>query len=168
MIIRRSHLGLALAALAAAALYNVWYFALRPAAPAGSRPASEQPLVGPAGPAESAGAPRDPLAIPAPPVVDLVSAPSWRRDPFLFGDESRAVARPSVRAPAPIRPNVRTILYSADRRLAIVNGRIVGVGDAVGDYTVADIEKGAVVFTAPSGDRLRVPVHPTTAAEAAR
>jgi len=168
MTIRRSHLTLALAALAAAVLYNVWYFLLRPAFPAASRPAEERPLVGPTGPADSVGGARDPLAIPAPPAVDLASVPSWRRDPFLFGDETRAVARPIVQAPAPIRPSVRTILYSADRRLAIVDGRIVGVGNAVGDYTVVDIEKGAVVFTAPSGERLRVPVHPTAADDVAR
>jgi hypothetical protein len=63
---------------------------------------------------------------------------------------------------------VRTILHSATRRLAIVNGRIVGVGDAIGDYTVADIEKDAVVFTAASGERLRVPVHATGPGEVAR
>ena len=168
MIIRRTHLTLALAALAAALLYNVWHFVLRPAAPAGTRPAVDQPLVGRPGAVPGAGAARDPLTIPAPPVIDLASAPVWRRDPFLFGDETRAVARPAVQAPVPIRPVVRTILYSAARRLAIVNGRIVGVGDAVGEYTVADIEKGAVVFTTPSGERLRVPVHATAPEDAAR
>jgi len=88
--------------------------------------------------------------------------------PVPVRDETRDVARPVVRTQAPVRPAVRTILYSATRRLAIVNGRIVGVGDAVGDYTVTDIEKGAVVFTAPSGERLRVPVHATAPGEVAR
>jgi len=168
MTVRRTHLTLALAALAAAVLYNVWYFVLRPAAPAVSRPAAEQPLIGAAGPAQAGMAARDPLTIPAPPPVDMASAPSWRRDPFLFGDESRAADGPIVRAQAPVRPAVRTILYSATRRLAIVDGRIVGIGDAVGGYTVADIEKDAVVFTAPSGERLRVPVHATASGEVAR
>jgi hypothetical protein len=168
MTIRRTHLTLALATLAAAVLYNVWYFVLRPAAPTASRLAEEQPLVGPAGAVPAADAARDPLSIPAPPPVDLASAPSWRRDPFLFGDETRAVATPVVRAPVPARPTVRTILYSASRRLAIVNGRTVGVGDAVGEYTVADIEQGAVVFTTPSGDRLRVAVHATAPEGVAR
>ena len=168
MTIRRNHLTLALAALAAAVLYNVWYFVLRPAAPSASRPAAEQPLASQTGAAPGVDAARDPLSIPAPPVVDLASAPAWRRDPFLFGDETRAVARPAVHTPVPARPTVRTILYSAARRLAIVDGRIVGVGDAVGDYTVVDIEKGAVVFTTPSGGRLRVPVHATAPEEVAR
>jgi len=168
MTIRRTHLTLALAALAAAVLYNVWHFVLRPAAPAGTRPAVDQPLVGRPGAVPGAGAARDPLTIPAPPVIDLASAPAWRRDPFLFGDETRTVASPAVQAMAPARPAVRTILYSAARRLAIVNGRIVGVGDAVGGFTVADIEKGAVVFTTPSGERLRVPVHATAPEDVAR
>ena len=50
----------------------------------------------------------------------------------------------------------------ASRRLAIVNGRIVGIGDRVGDFTVAGIERDAVVFLAPSGGRLRVSVHATS------
>jgi len=160
MTVRRPHLTLALAALAAAVLYNVWYFVLRPAGgPAAPRPAAEAPLVGPAVASRGAEAARDPLSIPAPPAVDLASTPSWRRDPFLFGDETRAVAPVSAAEPVPVLPTVRSILYSAARRLAIVDGRIVGVGDSVGGYAVADIEKGAVVFTAPSGERLRVPVH---------
>jgi hypothetical protein len=168
MTMRRSHLTLALAALAAAVLYNVWYFVLRPAAPAASPAGTPQPFVGAAGPVAGGSVTPDPLTIPAPPPIDMTSAPSWRRDPFLFGDETRAAARPVVQAPVRLWPTVRTILYSASRRLAIVNGRIVGVGDAVGEYTVADIEKGAVVFTTPSGERLRVPVHATASEEVAR
>ena len=64
----------------------------------------------------------------APPAVDLASAPSWRRDPFLFGDETRDAARPVLQTRAPVPPIVRTILYSASRRLAIVDGRIVEEG----------------------------------------
>jgi hypothetical protein len=168
MTVRPAHLTLALAALAAAVLYNLWYFVLRPAGPRSSPPAAEQPLVAQAGPQQGAEAARDPLSIPAPSAIDLASAPSWRRDPFLFGDETRAVARAAAPEPVPARPVVRTILYSASRRLAIVDGRIVGVGDTVGGYRVADIEKGAVVFTAPSGERLRVPVHATGPADAVR
>jgi hypothetical protein len=103
---------------------------------------------------------RDPLSIPAPPPIDAASRPAWGRDPFLFGDESRSEPRPAaVAAPEPARPFVSTILYSSSRRLAIVNGRTVGVGDAAGAFTVADIERTAVVFTAPNGDRVRVSVH---------
>jgi len=168
MTIRRGHLTLALTALAAAVLYNVWYFVLRPAATSSSRPAAEQPLAGPADRARNTDLARDPLSIPAPPAIDLVSALSWRRDPFLFGDESRAPARASAPAPAPAIPAVRTILYSAGRRLAVVDGRIVGVGDTVGGFTIAGIERDAVVFTAPSGERVRVSLHATGPRETVR
>ncbi|MFO7692534.1 MAG: hypothetical protein R6V57_05570 [Vicinamibacterales bacterium] len=161
MTIRPAHLTLALAALAAAVLYNVWYFVLRPGAPAAPRQAAEEPLVGAAAAVRPGPIPLDPLTIPAPPPIDPASAPSWRRDPFLFGDETRAVSRPVVSAQAAEPPSVRSILYSASRRLAIVNGRIVGIGDRVGDYTVAGIERDTVVFLAPSGGRLRVSVHAT-------
>jgi hypothetical protein len=156
MTVRRTHLGIALAALAAALLYNVWYFVVRPAAAVTS--AGPRAALAP-GTGSDTAAVRDPLSIPAPPPIDVASRPSWGRDPFLFGDESRIVARPVAPPPTPVRPAVRTILYSSDRRLAIVNGRTVGVGDAVGEYTVADIERTAVVFTAPSGERVRVFVH---------
>lgn len=161
MTVRRTHLLLALAALAAAVLYNVWYFVIRPAghaAEAGPRAALERPLAPMAAPA-GAAASRDPLSIPAPPAIDASSPPAWGRDPFLFGDESRVETRPAVAAPEPARPFVSTILFSSSRRLAIVNGRTVGVGDGVGVYTVADIERTAVVFMAPNGDRVRVSVH---------
>jgi hypothetical protein len=54
---------------------------------------------------------------------------------------------------------VSSILYSASRRLAIVDGRIVGVGDAVGNYRIVEIERDAVVLAVPSGARIRVSMH---------
>jgi hypothetical protein len=54
---------------------------------------------------------------------------------------------------------VSSILFSRDRRLAIVSGRIVGVGESVGGYRVSDIEQAAVVFATPAGVRIRVSVH---------
>lgn len=163
MKVRKSHLRLALFALGAAVLYNVWFFVLRPGPRPPARAASEQPLFGAPGFAAGATAP-DPVAIPAPPEIDMLASPSWRRDPFLFGDETRQVTAAKLPQSVPSAPVVRSILYSADRRLAIVDGRIVGVGDPAGTYRVSAIEQDAVVFTTPSGERLRVSVHaPPTA-----
>jgi hypothetical protein len=84
---------------------------------------------------------------------------SLARDPFLFADESRETRlRPAqqVRVPDPI---VRTILFSATRSAAIVDGRTVGVGDAIGSLKVLQIERDAVVFAGPDGQQRRVPVH---------
>jgi hypothetical protein len=56
---------------------------------------------------------------------------------------------------------VATILYSADRRLAMVDGRIVRVGDRLGDATIVDIIPNAVIIESPDRGRrslmLRLP-----------
>ena len=162
MNVRTSHLRLALVALGAAVLYNVWYFALRPAPKPAGRAAPETPLL--AAPAVPPGpvAP-DPLAVPAPPGVDRAAPFTFVRDPFLFGDESRRVVAPPVQHVDVPGPVVRSVLFSAERRLAVVDGRIVGIGETVGAYTVSDIERDAVVFTTLAGARLRISVHETSA-----
>lgn len=53
-------------------------------------------------------------------------------------------------------PRVDSILIDQDRRLAIVNGAIVAVGDAVGPRVVVQIESNAVVLREPSGLVVRV------------
>jgi hypothetical protein len=47
-----------------------------------------------------------------------------------------------------------SILYSPDRKLAIVNGRIVGPGDEVSGARIVDITPGAVLLRDARG-RLR-------------
>jgi len=157
--IRQVHLRIALVALGAAVLYNVWYFVLRPAPAPASRVAPQQALI--AAPPVQAENPAavDPVSIPAAPAIDVLAPPSWRRDPFLFGDETRAGRTPVAPPPATSEPVVTSILFSSARRLAMVGGRIVGIGESIDGYTVTDIEHGAVVFTAPSGGRVRVFVH---------
>jgi len=159
MTVRTSHLRLALIALGAAVLYNVWYFALRPAPRLPGKTTVESPLL--TVPAISPAAPAvlDPLAVPVPPRVEVSAPIAFVRDPFLFGDESRRTAVPAVPPTNPADPVVRSILYSADRRLAIVDGRIVGIGEQIGSYTVSAIDRDAVVFTTAAGARLRVSVH---------
>ena len=59
----------------------------------------------------------------------------------LFRDPTRPyTARPTY-ASVPSRFKVNAIIVSDDRRLAIVNGRRVGVGDSVGGATVTAIKK---------------------------
>jgi len=57
---------------------------------------------------------------------------------------------------------VTTILYSTDRKLAIVDGRIVRPGDRIGSTTIVEIRPHAVVVESPErGQRvieLRAPV----------
>lgn len=157
MKVQRSHLRIALFVLAAAVLYNVWVF-VRPSARPAQPPTPQQPLLaGEVAPAPDGQQAIDPVTIPAPPPVEVATGPSAARDPFLFGDETRdELARRGESVPDPL---VRTILFSSTRKSAIVDGRMVGIGDSVGSLKVADIERTAVVFTTASGERRRVAIH---------
>jgi hypothetical protein len=53
-------------------------------------------------------------------------------------------------------PVVRSILYSASRQVALIDGRIVKPGDRVGVMLVSAIERDGVILTTPSGLRKRV------------
>jgi hypothetical protein len=96
-------------------------------------------------------------------------------DPPGVARSVRAPARPSAPSPttgqvtperatsgAPAAetppPNVSGILVSSDRRLAVVDGAVVGPGDRVGSRVVIRIETDAVVFREASGRLLRIPV----------
>ena len=161
MNVQKSHLRLAVFALGAAVMYNLWFFVLRPDPRPTGRTTPEQPIldIGALSPGTSARL--DPTKIPAPPDVDIHTRPAWARDPFLFGDESRTRTAVGGWQPAGRELMVRSILFSSSRRLAIVDGHIVGVGDTVGTYTVSDIEQGAVVFATSTGERRRVTVYPS-------
>jgi hypothetical protein len=67
--------------------------------------------------------------------------------------------RRPVPLPVPLKeavPTVDSILVSPDRRVAIVGGQIVTVGDRVGSRLVAGIERDTVVLMEPSGYRIFV------------
>lgn len=64
-------------------------------------------------------------------------------------------------SPVPLKtpvPAVNSILVSPDRRLAVLDGAIVGVGDAVGLRVVVQIEPEAVILREPSGYLIRVSI----------
>jgi hypothetical protein len=92
-------------------------------------------------------APGQPVATPAP--MAAVAAPERAR-------EKRRTPPPAA-APAPA-PVVSSILISDGRRLARVDGRIVGPGDRVPAGTVQSIEPDAVVFAGPDGRLRRVEI----------
>jgi hypothetical protein len=56
----------------------------------------------------------------------------------------RSAAREA--APLPFDAVLVTILYSPDRKLAIVDGRIVGIGDDVKGATVVEITASTVLL----------------------
>jgi hypothetical protein len=159
MKLGKGHLVASLAMVAASIAYNVWVFT-RPArrsVPGGS-PA---PLVenvsaqGPVVTGEETAAAIDPTTVPPPPDVDLARTPEWRRNPFARAWQPRADAVIAPVAEVEAEPDVvlATILHSHERRLAVVNGRIVRVGDRVGSSTVLDIQPRAIVVEAQGGAR---------------
>lgn len=158
MKVQQRHLKIVLGLLALAILYNAWSFFGRRAATPGPPPA---PLLsGPTPAAGGAPAPPaiDPATIPAPPVVDLKTTPSWVRDPFLLAGETRdetiaQVSLPAINEPDPV---VHSILFSPQRKLAVIQGRIYKVGDRVGGSEIVDIERAAVVMRTATGERRRV------------
>jgi hypothetical protein len=73
--------------------------------------------------------------------------------------EAPPAARPAPRPPKPepVLPfdaSLATILYSSDRKLAIVDGRIVSVGDEVRGARIVEITPSAVMLRDGQG-RLR-------------
>lgn len=157
MKVQKKHLNIALLLLAVAVLWALASY-FKPSAPPAPPRQTERPLLDegqrPRGDSEAI----DPALIPPPPDVDMAQAPVWRRDPFLFGNESRDVLRAEPAHVSSADPVVRSILFSSARRVALVDNKIVGIGDTVGAFKVADIERTAVVF-ALNGERRRVAIY---------
>ena len=55
-------------------------------------------------------------------------------------------------------PRIDTVLIDQDRRLALVDGDVVKVGDTIGSRVVVGIEQDSVVLREPSGRTVRVRV----------
>lgn len=103
-----------------------------------------------------------PPAVTAPPVlqtVDMSTAPGWRRNPFPVRASEPGSARQIVLAEKPAErpdPVVKSILFSASRQVALVDGRVVKTGDRVGPLFVQSIEPDGVVLATADGLRKRI------------
>jgi len=93
---------------------------------------------------------------PSPPLVPAITPP----DRGVRAGQAAPARPPAPRPPATRRPafgssrlSVRSILVGADRRLALVDGRIVGTGDRVGDAVIMAIRARAVELQDASGAR---------------
>ena len=96
---------------------------------------------------------RPPVARSTPPALEnppAPAAPRGRVDPATV--RARPVAPPEVAQP--FDAVLGSILYSPDRKLAIVDGRIVGVGDDIRGAKIVEITAGAVMLRDAQG-RLR-------------
>jgi hypothetical protein len=157
MKLGKPHLIASLVMVVASIAYNVWVFT-RPArrgAPGGTSVLLAEGLSssGPVVTGEDTVAAVDPTTVPPPPEVDVVHAPEWGRNPF-----ASAWQRPAEVLIAPVaaiesEPDlvVASILHSADRRLAVVNGRIVRAGDHIGSTTILEIQPRAILVQSSRG-----------------
>jgi hypothetical protein len=164
MTLGRAHVVLSLVLLALAVAFTLW-LQVRPA-PNASRPLPAPLVNGPqaSGPSvtgqEAPGA-IDPATIPPVADVALDRAPEWRRNPFV-GVRARAIEPIPLPSSSDEEPDLvlASILHSAQRRLAIVNGRIVRAGDRIGDVTIREIEPRAVVIETGRGTRRTLELRP--------
>jgi hypothetical protein len=111
-----------------------------------------------------AAAPAESLTVPAPLRVDQ-SLRTWRelfpereltRDPFAI--VLAAMAEPSSPAVAPVL-KLQAVSIEGDRVLAVVNGRVLAIGESLGDYQLERALPTEVHFKSRWG-RLIVPLEP--------
>lgn len=121
--------------------------------------APAQPVVTPPAP-PPAPAPRTPApAAPREPrreeaARELPPARAAIEAPRVTAPAARSAPRVAEPPPLPFDASLGSILYSPDRKFAIVNGRIVGPGDEVNGARIVDITQNAVLLRDAQG-RLR-------------
>ena len=100
------------------------------------------------------------LAVETPRASDVSADPVSARvgevppdaTPALPGSGDFVAARPADGQPAP--PAISAILLSEGRRLAVVEGRVLGAGQRVGLWELVSVERDAVVLRDASGAEL--------------
>lgn len=89
--------------------------------------------------------------------LEILSRGPWGRNPFLTPEEEAPLGDPArlpVGAPPGFAPlEVRAILVSEERRIAMIDGHMVAEGDLIGEERVLEIRPHAVVLS--KGKRTR-------------
>ena len=113
----------------------------------------------------------DPANISPPPATNLNSESARDQDPVATpGTAATLQQTPTERprqtpteppaGPATAEPVVRLILFSAERRVALIDTRIVSVGDQLSAGRVVAIERDAVVIQTSAGETRRLVLRP--------
>jgi hypothetical protein len=154
MTLDKRHMAVALTMLAGSVVYNVSVFSKPTAASAAGPAVAAAPSLASGG----AVAAHPELSMPAAAVADapdvvLTRPPVWPRDPFARREaEPPAIVDPIAPAEAP-EPDVvvNSVLYSSTRKLAMVNGRTMRIGDRIGSSAIVDILPDAIVVESANG-----------------
>jgi hypothetical protein len=137
-----------------------------PAGQVSSRsPAMEKvpPVEQPPGPATQKSAPAQTTSLPtssAPPMAQPTPAAPVSAQPPRRAAESPRVEKGPVPLKDPL-PRIDSILIDRGRRLAIIDGAILKVGDLVGPRVIVRIDADAVVLREPSGLHVSVRLGPS-------
>lgn len=162
MKLDKRHMTASLALLVLAVAYNIYVYMGPSSATRGRAAGRVDPLPMDTGTPPSTGpAEIDPTTLPPVPDVEIDRLPVWGNTPFA---DVRPLAPPA--AATDQQPEVQTepdvvvaaILMAANRRVAMVNGKIVRPGDKIGVITVVDITPDSVVVDSPTRGRLTVPM----------
>jgi hypothetical protein len=149
---RGKWLGVA-AALMLGAVAAWWTFSTG----AASKADVDQPAEAPAATSTRSSPPSDTVGT-SPPPVPAPKQPQRPQPTMGVVGRERPEGESSVQPLADPLPSVGGVLISGDRRLAVVDGSVVGIGDRIGARTVAGIDPDAVILREPSGRQIRVPI----------
>ena len=120
-----------------------------------SRPTAREPLTAQASPPTAPQ--RSPQTAPqrSPQTTEAVTPPPARQEENAERARRAAPAKPPEVA-LPFDASLATILYSPDRKLAIIDGRIVGVGDEVRGARITEITASTVFLRDRQGKLRRL------------
>ena len=102
------------------------------------------------------GPTQQPVRTAPPAITELPADPVIAAPPQVWSGGRAPRQTPAAQPLKEPLPRVDSILIDRDRRLAIIGGTILEVGDAVGSRSIVRIERDAVIFREPSGLEIRV------------
>jgi hypothetical protein len=155
----KRHMAGSVVMLVGSIIYNVWVFTGSSRTSARNDVVAAGDAIPPADTRSTSGGPLDPAQVHALPDVELDRVPQWPRNPFqnLRQQPIEVVAEAPEPLPPPPPPPpdpvIASILYSADRRAAMIDGHIVRIGDVLPAGRVVDILPKAVVIESEDGRR---------------
>ncbi len=159
MKLDKRHMAGSVVMLVGSIIYNVWVFTGSGRTPARNEVAGvaeSAPQVENRG---NASGPLDPAQVHTLPDVEIDRVPQWPRNPFqnLRQRPVEVVAEapepPPPPPPPPPDPVIASILYSSDRRAAMIDGHIVRIGDVLPAGRIVDILPKAIVLESEEGRR---------------